>query len=220
MKILSTLYAALAGFVALAAGPAAAQTFTGPRIEGTVGWDQLRYDLGSAAESTTTKTTKERRSDLGYGVTVGYDRQVTPTLIVGVEGGVTFSQGDYTSNGFPVGDTVHVRRDLSAAARIGTRVGSNALLYGKVGYSNLQLGVDTVQGGFDPAAGFGGVIGAGPGATATTTYGRRNYDGVLLGVGAEVGLTANTYLKTEYRYTDYQDGVARQNVLTGFGIRF
>ena len=191
----------------LAGAPAFAQTTanTGPRVEVVAGWDQLRYDLGSAQGST-----RQKPSDLGYGVTVGYDHAVTPRIIVGVEGGATFSQGDYT--GFPVGDVVHIRRDLSVAARVGTPIGSNALLYGKVGYSNLQLGIDTgapFQMGTDPSV-----------TSATSTYSRRDYDGVLLGVGAEVGLTRNTYLKGEYRYTDYEDGVGRQNVLTGIGIRF
>ena len=194
MKNLS-LRAALSLPALLVASPTLAQTFEGPRVEATVGWDQLSYDLGSAAGSTT-----ERRADLGYGVAAGYDRAVSPTVIVGVEGAATFSQGDYTTAA--TGDTVHVRRDLSAAVRVGTRVGGNALVYGKLGYSNLQLGLDTLD------------------ATLTPTYGRRNYDGVLLGVGAEVGLTGNTYLKSEYRYTNYEDGVSRQNILTGIGIRF
>lgn len=191
----------------LAGAPAYAQTTTGPRVEAVVGWDQLRYDLGSAQGST-----RQKSSDLGYGVTVGYDQAVTPRIIVGVEGGATFSQGDYASTGFPIGDVVHVRRDLSLAARVGTPIGGNALLYGKVGYSNLQLGVDTAapfQLGTDPSA-----------TPAASTYARREYDGVLLGIGAEVGLTRNTYIKSEYRYTDYEDGVSRQNILTGFGIRF
>lgn len=180
----------------LAGTPAFAQTAVGPRVEAVVGWDQLRYDLGSVNGST-----RQTPSDLGYGVTVGYDQALTPKLVVGVEGGATFSQGDYAGTGFPIADVVHVRRDLSVAARVGTPIGGNALLYGKVGYSNLRLGLDTAS-------------------AAGSAYARREYDGVLLGVGGEVGLTRNTYIKSEYRYTDYEDGVSRQNILTGFGIRF
>ena len=185
-----------AAAVLVTATPAEAQTFTGPRVEATIGWDQLRYDLGTAAGST-----REKGTDLGYGVTVGYDREVQPNLVIGVEGGALFSDGDYARNSLMIGNITHVRRDLSVAARIGTRVGASTLLYGKVGYSNLQLATDALS-------------------AAGTTYARRNYDGVLLGAGAEVGLTANTYLKSEYRYTNYEDGVSRQNILTGIGIRF
>ena len=178
------------------ATPASAQTFTGPRVEVKIGLDQLRYDLGTAPGST-----REKGTDFGYGATVGYDREVQPNLVIGVEGGAIFSDGDYARSSAAAIDLTHVRRDLFAAARIGTRVGANALVYGKVGYSNLELGTETR-------------------GAAVPTYNRRNYDGVLLGAGAEVGLTANTYLKSEYRYTNYEDGVSRQNILTGIGIRF
>ena len=41
-----------------------------------------------------------------------------------------------------------------------------------------------------------------------------------LGVGAQIGLGSNAYLKTEYRYSNYQDGVDRHQVVGGLGFRF
>jgi len=39
-------------------------------------------------------------------------------------------------------------------------------------------------------------------------------------VGGEYGLTRNTFLKAEYRYSNYEQGFSRNQVVGGFGVRF
>lgn len=177
--------AALALLAGLATTPAAAQdarAFEGPRVEATVGLDQLRFDLAAIGGSG-----RDRSSDIGYGVAVGYDRAVAPHVLLGVEAGTTFSNVSYAD------DALRRRREIDVAARIGTPVSSNALLYGKVGYSNLQVRE------------IGNV---------------RDLDGVLLAAGAEVKVSPMAYLKSEYRYANYGDGYTSNGILTGVGIRF
>jgi outer membrane immunogenic protein len=89
------------------------------------------------------------------------------------------------------------RRELTLAGRLGTPIGDNALLYGKIGYANAQVRVENLA-----------------------VSEKRDLDGVLFGAGAEVRITPRVYLKGEYRYTDYADGYVANNIVTGVGIRF
>ena len=47
-----------------------------------------------------------------------------------------------------------------------------------------------------------------------------NLDGIRVGGGVERALGGKSYVKTEYRYSNYQNGVSRHQVLAGVGIRF
>ena len=90
-------------------------------------------------------------------------------------------------------DALRSRREFDFSGRIGTPVTHNALLYGKVGYSNLQVReLDQV----------------------------RDLDGLLLGAGAEVKVSPAAYLKSEYRYVTYGNGYSTNGILTGVGLRF
>jgi len=178
--------AALAVLSALcAATPAAAQdatAFQGPRVEALVGLDQLRFDVGTIGG-----TGRDKASDVGYGFALGYDKAVSPHLLIGVEGGMTFSDVSYAD------DALRSRREFDVAGRIGTPLTANTLLYGKVGYTNLQVReVDQL----------------------------RDLDGVLLAAGAEVKISLSAYLKSEYRYANYADGYSTNGILTGVGLRF
>lgn len=179
--------------------PALAQDatdFTGPRAEASIGLDQLRFDLATLGADG-----KAKQSDLGYGIAIGYDAAITPRLIAGIEGGVNLSDVRYASGDAVDGNELRKRRELTLAGRIGTPITSNALLYGKVGYANLQLREDQTVAG-------------------VTTRVKDNLDGVLIGAGVEVKLTPSAYWKSEYRYTDYASGVTSNKVTTGVGIRF
>jgi outer membrane immunogenic protein len=48
----------------------------------------------------------------------------------------------------------------------------------------------------------------------------RHYDGLTLGGGLQFSLAPNTYLNTEYRYSNYEQGVHGHAGLLGLGIRF
>jgi outer membrane immunogenic protein len=197
------LLAAAAAFASpFIAGAAQAQdseeqkSFTGPRIEATAGWSQLNFDLARYSIAGSSKG-----SGINWGVEAGYDVPLGGNFVAGVETGISFSNVDHTFSDATTSYVMHARRDIEISGRLGARLGDNALLYGKAGYTNLQLGADTSAGG-------------------ATTLQRANLDGLRLGAGVELGITRAAYLKTEYRYSNYQDGVSKNEVLTGFGIRF
>ena len=47
-----------------------------------------------------------------------------------------------------------------------------------------------------------------------------NADGVRVGAGAEYAIGPNSYVKAEYRYSNYEGGFERHQALAGFGFRF
>ncbi len=100
------IVAAAAAFVA--ATPAMASDFAGPRIEVTAGAD----DVTAGVDPT----------DVTYGVGVGYDLQFGK-VVAGVEAAV---------------DNVFDRRDIGVGARLGYVINDNVLAYGKVGYSDWR----------------------------------------------------------------------------------
>lgn len=100
----------------LSAAPAMAQDFQGPRFEVTAGAD----DVTNGVDPT----------EVTYGATLGYDRQFGK-VVVGVEASAA---------------NVFDRADLGAGARLGYVVNDNVLAYGRVGYTNLDLGRRSVDG--------------------------------------------------------------------------
>lgn len=195
---MNKLRIALFAAASAAATPALAQEtseFTGARAEATIGFDQIRFDLATATDG------REKQADLGYGVAIGYDVAVAPRLIAGIDVGLNLADTGYSYGDATDGGALRKRREITLAGRIGTPITPNALLYGKVGYANLQLRQDETVAG-------------------VTNSARNNLDGVLLGAGVEVKLLPNAYWKSEYRYTDYARGVVSNNVTTGVGIRF
>ncbi len=186
---------ALASAASLAA-PAAAEPFVGPRVEAVAGLDQLNFDLARYGVSY-----NETESGLLGGLAVGYDVPLRGNLIAGLEAGVTFSGIDYRFSEDGVGHLLEPRRDLELSARLGTRITGNALAYVKAGYSNLRLRDET----------------SADGIRSRESY---NLDGARVGAGIEVALMPNAYLKSEYRYTAYEDDIESSQVVTGIGLRF
>jgi outer membrane immunogenic protein len=195
---MTQLRIALIAAAMMAAAPAWAQdagSFTGSRAEASIGFDQIRFDLASASGG------REKQADLGYGFALGYDAALSPRVVAGVDVSVNLADTGYSYGDATSGGELRKRREIVLAGRIGTPVTPNTLLYGKLGYANLQLREgETVAG--------------------ATTSSRTNLDGVSLGGGIEVKLLPNAYWKSEYRYTDYARGVITNNVTTGIGIRF
>ena len=135
-----------------------------------------------------------------YGVGAGYDIR-RGNAVFGVEG----EASDSTQKQNVGAVTEHASRDLYVGGRVGAVVGGNNLLYAKAGYTNARVSVDYEDG----TAG-----------TINDFAQHTNLDGVRAGVGAQIGLGTNAYLRTEYRYSNYQDGVDRHQVVGGFGFRF
>lgn len=166
----------------------------GFHVDGIVGWDRSSIQ-------------NEHANGVTYGVGAGYDFRAG-NAIFGVEAEASDSSADRTATGAVIaGDSLRVRagRDLYIGGRAGFGVGSNSLLYVKAGYTNARFRADYDDGTV---------------ATVNDFTQRTNLDGVRAGVGAQIGVGSNAYLRTEYRYSNYQDGVDRHQVVGGFGVRF
>ncbi len=182
---------------ATVAGPALAQEaapFSGVRVEGVVGYD-------------TTDVEGEGSDGVTYGAQLGYDVQ-SGGAVFGVEAEASDSTIDECVGDVDLaGDELCVEagRDLYVGGRAGAAVGRNLLVYAKGGYSNARVGVDYEDGTT---------------GTALDFEQGRNLDGVRVGGGLEVAVGPNSYAKTEYRYSNYEDGFDRHQVVAGFGFRF
>lgn len=188
------LAALLAGVIATPAFAQETPNLSGFRIEGLVGYD--RADIEN-----------ENGDGVIYGVGVGYDFQ-SGGAVFGIEGEATNSTTDECVGDVVIqGDALCVGagRDLYVGGRVGAVVGRNTLLYGKAGYTNARVRLDYEDGTAGTAADF--------------TDGT-NLDGVRVGAGAQFGIGNNAYLRTEYRYSNYQDGFDRHQLVGGFGFRF
>jgi outer membrane immunogenic protein len=187
----------MAGAAAVSATPASAQEaapFSGVRVEGIVGYD-------------TTDVEDEDSSGIAYGAGVGYDFQMGG-LVAGIEAEASDSTLDEcVSDVDLVGDELCVQagRDLYIGGRIGAAVSRNVLLYGKAGYTNARVGVDYEDGTAGSALDF---------------EDGENLDGVRAGAGLEFALGPNSFAKAEYRYSNYEQGFDRHQVVAGFGFRF
>lgn len=178
------------------AAPALAQNaapFTGFRLEGLAGYDNLKGNGGG-------------RDGVAYGVGAGYDFQLGG-MVAGIEGEWMDSDTNGCRNAFLTAtDRICAtgKRDLYAGARIGAAVTPSTLLYAKAGYTNARIGVNYT----DTAT------------PANNFTARDNLDGIRVGAGVEQKLLSNLYAKAEYRYSNYEAGVERHQVLGGVGFRF
>jgi outer membrane immunogenic protein len=185
------LLATVAAFAA--AAPVSAQTaapFTGARVEGLIGWDRLQAG--------------GHNDDVMYGVAGGYDMQMGSAL-VGIEAEASDSDNkDCVGAGTATNSRLCAKaaRDLYVGGRVGTVVGGSTLLYAKAGYTNARFKITDDNG------------------TNQVTLDRGNFDGVRVGAGAEYAVGPNSFVKAEYRYSNYEAGLERHQVAAGFGFRF
>lgn len=87
-------------------------------------------------------------------------------------------------------DNVFDRRNVAVSARLGYVVADKVLVYGKAGYANWKQTTST------------------------------ELEGLRLGGGVETRLYGQTYVKAEYRYTDFEGPVGQHGGLVGIGVRF
>ena len=174
--------------------PVLAQTpdsFSGPRVEAIAGWDRVQ-------------SASPHQDGITYGGGVGYDVR-SGSAVLGVDGEVTGSTtNDCRGAGTVASPSLCTKagRDLYAGGRVGTVVGHDTMLYAKAGYSNARVRLTSNNG------------------TETTPLLDRDLDGVRVGAGVEHKFGTYTYAKAEYRYSNYQAGVTRHQVLAGVGVRF
>src|SRR3954469_11097829 len=188
------LAALVTGMIAAPAFAQDAPPAGGFHVDGIVGYDRPNID-GVHANGVT------------YGVGAGYDLQAGHALF-GIEGEATTSSADRCVDGTVVaGDRTcaGLRRDLYVGGRVGALVGPRTLIYAKAGYTNARGRVE-----YDD----------GTSSTALDLTDHRNLDGIRAGAGVQFGLGARTYLRTEYRYSNYEAGVDRHQVVGALGVRF
>ncbi len=178
------------------AGPALAQDaapFTGFRVEALAGYDKLKGNGGS-------------RDGITYGGAAGYDFQLG-SAVAGIEGEYLDSDTKGCEGSFVVaGDSIcaNGKRDRYVGGRAGVAATPNTLVYAKAGYTNAKVGVNYT----DPAT------------PANNVSASDELDGVRVGAGVEQKLGTNLYAKAEYRYSNYEAGIERHQVLGGVGFRF
>jgi outer membrane immunogenic protein len=128
MKKLVALCVSAAALAAVATPANAA--VSGGRIEAIVGYDNVRFDLG---------TTNADTSGVTYGVGVGYDFAVGKSVGLGIDLEAADSTADFEAGT----DRVAAGRDLYAGVRLTTALSDKANLYFKAGYTNARLKVET-----------------------------------------------------------------------------
>ncbi|WP_010219132.1 outer membrane protein [Sphingomonas sp. PAMC 26621] len=193
------------------------RAFNGPRAGVLLGYDKLQP--GSTDGSS---IRGDRGADgLTYGGDIGYDIDNGGRFVFGVEGEVTGSTSKVTNN--PVDAAalgygrVKAGRDFYAGARVGYKLQPTTLLYVKGGYTNARLDLTANNG-------------------TVTTGQHYTLDGYRVGAGVEQAITARTYAKLEYRYSNYGNArlefangantnnfsvdTDRHQVLAGVGFRF
>jgi outer membrane immunogenic protein len=183
--------ALLASSIAVPAMAQEAAPFTGPRVEGIIG-----YDRGGTEDV-------DDSDGVLYGAGVGYDFQLG-NMVAGIEGEFSESTVDECVSGVDIaGDELcaQVGRDLYVGGRIGSVVGANTLLYAKAGYTNGRLETEYDDGTTEVESG-------------------ENLDGVRLGAGIEHAVGPNSFVKAEYRYSNYEQGFEKHQGVVGFGFRF
>jgi len=183
----------LAGAVAAPAYAQDGSTFSGPRVEGIVGYDRAHVE-------------GENSDGVLYGARVGYDVRAG-RAVLGIDGEITDSTTDECISGFTVaGDRLcaNAGRDLYVGGRVGAVLSRNAMIYGLAGYTNGRITLDYNDGG----------------TGAANFHDGRNLDGVRVGAGIQYAIGRNAFVNAEYRYSNYEDGVSRNQVLGGFGVRF
>lgn len=196
---------------ALVATPAAAQVAApvGARVEAIVGYDRVSYDM----EDTFGIDDSVHLSGVLLGAGLGYDFAVSNGVSLGVDLEASFSTADRAESysgdfeGYDVDATgkISAGRDLYAGARVSFAVSPTTNVYLKAGYTNARVKA-SVEGTVDgePVA----VSDAG------------NGDGVRAGVGAQFAINASTYVGAEYRYSNYEQNVSRNQIAATFGLRF
>lgn len=203
------LFASVAALViatpAMAQDEAAAPEFKGgARVEARIGIDDVVVSLDDESGS---------KVGFSYGGEVGYDYVTNSGFVIGAYAGIDGSTTKECTEVFGNDEAcLKAGRNITAGVRAGGVVRSG-LLYLKGGYSNGRATVAYR----DNAAPANNISESG------------NLDGWHIGAGYELPISANTYAKIEYVFTNYSidDGdfgvdadLQRHQGLIGFGFRF
>jgi opacity protein-like surface antigen len=136
---------------------------------------------------------------------LGLDTSLGETMFVGFGVGIGVNGAKDCVNGFFVtGDRVCVKgdREYSVEGRFGTATKGGSKIYLLGGYSNLGLKADLSLNRVNVS-------------TAVT-----GFDGFTVGAGWQTTLGKSLFLRTEYRYGSYNDGVSTHTLMPSIGLKF
>ncbi|KRA81194.1 outer membrane protein [Altererythrobacter sp. Root672] len=182
-----------AAFAAVIATPAFANPASGPRIEGVVGWDKPSIDGLDDAQN--------GADGVVFGLGVGYDTVVANALAIGIDAEITDGDAGWKFSDDEDGASLLFGRDLYVGARFTTQASDKISLYAKVGYTNARLTSVVTEDG-------------------VSEKDSASAEGFRTGLGAQYLVTNNAYLGTEYRYSNYEAGLSRHQVVATLGWRF
>jgi outer membrane immunogenic protein len=128
-----------------------------------------------------------------FGIGAGYDFAVSPTVSIGADVEATGSTQEESVDGV----SENAKRDLYAGGRATFAISDRANVYLKGGYTNARF---RVSDGVDSLGG--------------------NFDGFRVGAGTQYRLAGKTYVGGEYRYSNYEAGLARHQVALTLGTHF
>ena len=204
-----------AGLVA-SATPAAAQDFSGIRIEGRAGYDWVSLNA-DFTDPTGTIEGDSNEDGFMFGAEGGYDFAVSQNFILGIYGGIDFSDADFCTTFNQVDQAcLEVKRNYYFGGRAGMQVGNSTLVYAKAGYSNGQAHIE-----------FNDVDNV-----VSDLVDSDSRDGWHLGFGVEQNFGTMFYGKLEFVQTFYGDldfsnpdlalsiDGDRSQVVAGIGLRF
>jgi outer membrane immunogenic protein len=138
----------------------------------------------------------ESRASFVGGVYAGYDYQVTPHIVLGVEAGFDLAADDASRVG---GALIDPNYSFDVGARAGYMVGEKTLVYVRGSYENMRA---QVQNG--------------------SVSGHDTFDGWGVGGGVERFVADNVSARVEYRYSDLSNGgkFDRHQALVGVAYHF
>jgi len=139
------------------------------------------------------KALGEKDGGVLFGVGAGYDYPVSNAVSIGADVEATGSTQQESGGGAEVNG----KRDLYAGGRVSFAVSPTANLYVKGGYTNARYKADD---GFDSAS--------------------ENFGGYRLGAGGQITVAGKAYVGGEYRYSNYEHGIQRNQLALTVGTRF
>lgn len=183
----------LASVLAAALVPAAAsaQSFDGAHVGVQAG---IKHD---------TAINSDQDSFIG-GVYAGYDREVSPNIVLGAEAGFSLAASDRIGPAGTNAATVDPLHSFDVSARAGYVLGGKNLLYVRGGYENTRARLTSTVGNLVDSD-------------------KRTYDGWFVGGGIERQLIDHVSTRLEYRFSDLgSDGrdYNRHQLLLGVAYKF
>ena len=164
-----------------AAAPAHADTFDGPYVGVTAGWERSEIADRIDAQPITGEASRDALVLGGY---AGYNLKATDRIVIGAEAGFSAAVDDQNraaSAGKSL--TIDPRYSFDLSARAGYLVTDKALVYVRGGYANTRVRT-TLDGLTGPV-------------TASD-----NLDGWQVGGGLEYAISDRISARAEYRYSD------------------